>query len=171
MSLSGPKPHKNIVLPKVKRYEECDLEHLESEAALQWGPYWRVGGRIETQFSGAGMHTPPTGKKACIVPLSGRATAKGDTGAGGRMKGSVSYIASDHWNPTQKNPPHCPDLKHCEDWTHKGFLCFVLLSCCAVPYAQISDKKVHAKLCLCIFFVFDNRTPCLTVTLITLGLW
>lgn len=98
MSLSGPEPQKNNVLPNPQRkiYEECDLEHLDSGAALQQGPYWRLGGRIQTQFSGAGMHTPLTGKKACIVPLSGRATAKGDAGTGGRMKGSVSYIASDH---------------------------------------------------------------------------
>lgn len=57
----------------------------------------RGGLEAGLRLSLVGMEcTPPTGKKDHIVPLSGRATAKGERGAEGRMEGSVSYIASDH---------------------------------------------------------------------------
>lgn len=56
------------ILPS-ERFEECDVEHLESEPALQWGPcssWGRVGGRIETWFSRDGMYTPQQVRKTTL---------------------------------------------------------------------------------------------------------
>ena len=115
-----------------------DAEHLELECILQRQPCPSGGG------SQAGLRlslgekecTPPAGKKDYIVPISGKATAKGERGAGGEWKGAclTQQVTIKILN---KKSLHGPDLNLCEPQVQTKAMCWVKLAFCWMIKVEI----------------------------------
>lgn len=127
------KPYKNNVLSNPPKWKVwgvwCGAPGVRASVAVKalFKQGW-LGGKIETWFSRDGMHALRQVRKTTLFlylaeQLPGKREEQGENG-GERVLHSKWPLRS-----LTKKSPHCPDLKHCEQWTYR--VCSAEMSHCA----------------------------------------